>query len=161
MKTQTILIPTDFSGASFDCIPALAEQFNGRTLNLVFTHLFKLSDSITDLLMLSRRNKEYQYIKDDFYTRCHEIRARYPQIESIKIEFFYGSTLSTFKNFLQANNITGILDPGSCTWKKLNSQSVEPASLLGRVTIPVVAARRDNSINSQSIKEDKPVLQEF
>lgn len=135
---QTILIPTDFSASTFSCIPALCEQYRNEQLNLVFTHIFSLSDSITDLLMLSRRNKEYQYVTDTFYTNCYKIKEQQSNVASIKIEFFYGSTLSTFKDFLRALGINAILNPDNCAFSKLNSQSADPKAFVERSLLPIV-----------------------
>lgn len=135
---QTILIPTDFSASTFSCIPALCEQYKNQSLNLVFTHIFSLSDSITDLLMLSRRNKEYQYVNEAFYSECQKLKSQHSNVASIKIEFFYGSTLSTFKDFLNVQGITGILNPDNCSFSKLNPQSAHPKAFVERASLPIL-----------------------
>jgi len=140
---QTILIPTDFSASTFNCIPALCEQYREKQLNLVFTHIFSLSDSITDLLMLSRRNKEYQYVNDAFYKACNQIKQEQGNVASINIEFFYGSTLSTFKDFLNGQGVDAILNPDNCSFSKLNSQSTDPKAFIERVSLPVVLVSKN------------------
>lgn len=138
---KTILIPTDFSLSSLDCIPDLYVQ-QEQELNLIFVHLFKLSDAIGDLLMLSRRSKEYEYISDDFYTQCEELKSKFPGIRSIKIDFFYGSTLSTFRNFLEAHSVDYILDPSNCCCKKLNKSSIDPTALFNKSGLPGIIVRK-------------------
>jgi hypothetical protein len=127
---KSILIPTDFKAASLTCIPDLCRQQKGEDLNLVFIHLFKVSDSITDLLMLNRRNREYEYISDDFYLQCEHIKASFPQIKHIKIDFFYGSTIATFRNYLEGNGIDCVLDLAHCNAQPLNKRSVDPQNLI-------------------------------
>lgn len=139
---QTILIPTDFSASTFDCMPPLCAQNHSEELTLVFVHLFKLSDSIGDLLMLSRRSREYEYVGDAFYQQCEALKVQYPNIKSIKIEFFYGSTVVLFKEFLEFHEITGILHTSNCSWSSINSASINPNVLAHKLGLPDVLIRR-------------------
>ena len=127
---QTILVPTDFKLSSLDCIPSLCEQTDGKDISLVFMHMFKLSDSIGDLLMLSRRSKEYEHVSDEFYQRCEALKAEFPQIKSLKIDFFYGNTLIMFRNYLEAHCIDEVLDLNLCSTDSLNKSSLDPAMLI-------------------------------
>ncbi|MEJ2884544.1 hypothetical protein [Pedobacter sp. GR22-6] len=135
---KTILIPTDFNASALNCIPELCTSMNEKELNIIFVHLFRLSDSITDLLMLSRRSREFEQVSDDFHSQCFELKKQYPMIKSIRIEFFYGSTLSMFKNFLEANDVDCILHPDFCTCEKLNKMSIDPSSLVAKSGLPTV-----------------------
>ena len=150
---ETILIPTDFKPAGLSCLPVLCEQLKGNRLNLLFVHMFKLSDSISELLLLSKRSREYEYISDEFRHNCRQLKQQYPAINSVKIEFFYGSTLSMFKNFLEAHAVTFVLDPADCSVSKLNKTSVDPGSLVERCNIPVISL--------QTPKNAGPVVTEF
>lgn len=137
---QNILIPTNFSAQSLDCVSSLCEQYKGRPLRLVFVHMFKISDSISDLLMLSRRNREYSYIEDDFYKTCETLKARHGQL-AIQLEFFYGSSMGNFRDFLEAHGIQGILEPANCVLTKLNPLSVDPLLFIQRSGLPLVNIR--------------------
>lgn len=138
IKMKNILIPTDFHIESLTCIPDLCRQSQHSELQLIFIHFFKISDSISDLLMLSRRSREYQHISDEFYEICEKIKATYPQVKSIKIEFFYGSTLKTFKIFLEEHDIDTVLDLGNCSTKPLNKLSIDPAQLIAKSRLKVI-----------------------
>ncbi|WP_146198769.1 hypothetical protein [Pararcticibacter amylolyticus] len=135
---QTVLIPTDFSVSALDCIPSLCARFEGKDLTVVFTHMFKLSDSETELLLLSRRSSEFELVSDDFYRRCREIKLICPSVKSIKIEFFYGSTLSMLRNFIERNDVNYILNPLSCSVKKIHKYSIDPSVLLQKSGVPVI-----------------------
>ncbi|RYZ97226.1 MAG: hypothetical protein EOP47_22200 [Sphingobacteriaceae bacterium] len=135
---QTILIPTNFNVSSLDCVPALCNQFKGEDIKIIFMHMFKLSDSITDLLMLSKRSRDHEHISDEFYSRCRELKAEHEQIQAIKADFVYGSTLSLFRNFIDANEVTHVLDQGHCTASKINKLSMDPAILIKRSGLPVI-----------------------
>ncbi len=136
---KTIVIPTDFNLKSLTCIETLCKQEPETQFRLIFIHLFKMSDSITELLLLSRRNKEYDYVGEDFYAACEALRLRFPQVADIKVDFFYGSTLSMFRNYLEAHGITAVLDLKACSLKPLNRMSVNPESLFQRCGLDVIA----------------------
>jgi len=135
---QNILIPTNFSVQSLDCVSSLCEQCKGAPLRLVSVHMFKISDSIADLLMLSRRNKEYSYISTDFYDTCDALKVRYPQLV-IHIEFFYGSSMNNFNDFLETAEIDAILEPSSCIMTKLNASSTDPLLFINKSRIPLIS----------------------
>ncbi len=142
---KNILIPTDFNVNALTCIENLCEQHENTRFQLIFIHLFKISDSITDLLMLSRRNRDYDYVSNHFYQACERIKAAYPQVESIKVDFFYGSTLSTFRNYLEAQDVDAVLDLKHCSLKPLNKMSVNPEGLIQKCGLKVLhlqAARK-------------------
>jgi hypothetical protein len=135
---KNILIPTDFNVNSLTCIKDLCRQYEDSRIQLTFIHLFKISDSITDLLMLSRRNKEYDFVSDEFYQACESLKARFPQLVSVKVDFFYGSTLGMFRNYLEAHDIDGVLDLKNCSLQPLNKMSVNPEGLIQRCGLDVI-----------------------
>lgn len=146
---KTVLIPTDFNAAAFNFIPGLCATMGEKELNIIFVHLFRLSDSITDLLMLSRRSKEFEHIDEGFHRGCRELKSNFSVIRSVKIEFFYGSTLGMFKNFLEANQVDAILHPDFCSCGKLNKNSIDPSGLVAKSGLPTVTITK---------KFEKPVL---
>lgn len=150
---KTILIPTDFSPVSLNCIPNLCAQFHKEQLNFVFVHLFKVSDSINDLLMLSRRSREYDYITDDFYTRIRAIKQEFAQVSAIKIEFFFGSTMVMFRNFIEANEVSHILQVQDCSYTPLNKSSIDPFSFTAKLSLPVVSLIALEKIVAQAVPE--------
>nr|WP_068891613.1 hypothetical protein [Pedobacter panaciterrae] len=135
---QTILIPTDFDSTSVNCISSLCKQLPEQELNFIFIHMFKLSDRMGDLLMLSRRNREYKYVSQSFYDQCELMKQTHPQIKAIKIEFFYGSTVGMFRDYLENAGVSQILDPSFCSTGKLNNNSIDPGLLVQRSGVPVI-----------------------
>ncbi|MDB5288349.1 MAG: hypothetical protein JWR05_3298 [Mucilaginibacter sp.] len=136
---KTILIPTDYQPASLDCIHELCSQFKNEELSLIFIHVFKLSDSITDLLMLSKRSREYEKVSDEFYERCNLLRLQYPRIKKVRIEFLYGSTLSMFKNFIEVNEVDGIVNSEACTSEPLHKSSIDASVLVKKCGLPLIS----------------------
>ncbi|GGH21834.1 hypothetical protein [Mucilaginibacter phyllosphaerae] len=157
---KNILIPTDYQAASIDCIHAVCRKFKGEELNLIFVHVFKLSDSFSDVITLSRRSREYEKVGDDFYRYCNVLRAQYPQIQNVKIEFLYGSTLGMFKNFIEANEVDMVLDNEGYQFNPIHAYSVDPALLIQRAGLPVIKAPKGNYASMmQQQKVAAPVYQ--
>lgn len=141
---KTILIPTDYQASSLDCIHAVCRQFRDENLSLVFVHVFKLTDSFSDVITLSRRSREYEKVSDEFYRYCNVLRAQYPQIQNIKIDFLYGSKLSMFKHFIEHNEVDMVLNTEGCTFTQIHQSSVDPALLIQRSGLPVINAPKSD-----------------
>lgn len=132
MKTTNILIPTDFSVASLNAVNVLLEKADQR-FNIVLVHFLQLSDSISELLMLNRRSREYQYITPEFEEKLNVLRQNYPgQITSIGTEFFYGNTVAVLKNYLEAKEIDMIVILKGHSYAKLTKNSIDPSLLIQR-----------------------------
>jgi hypothetical protein len=138
---KTLLIPTDFNVKSLNCIPGLIQQYAPQKLNIILVHMMKITDNIHELLMLSRRSAEHQHISGEFYNACALLKREHANsINNIRIEFFYGSTVAVFKNFLEANEVDSIVMLQDYPYAMLNKNSIEPAILVNRSGINVVEA---------------------
>ena len=135
---KTLLIPTDFNIRSLNCIPALTKQYAPEKINIVLVHMMKITDNIQELLMLSRRSTEYQHISEEFYNTCAELRQNHNHINNIRIEFFYGSTIAVFKNFLEANEVDAIVMLENYEYAMLNKNSVDPNQMVNRSGQPII-----------------------
>ena len=141
MKTTNILIPTDFSVASLNAVNVLLEKTEQR-FNIVLVHFLQLSDSISELLMLNRRSREYQYITPEFEEQLNTLRQNYPgQVTSLCTEFFYGNTVAVLKNYLEAKQIDTIVILQGHTYAKLTKNSIDPSLLIQRSGCKVVNAQ--------------------
>ncbi len=128
---KNILIPSDFSVQSLDCIKPLLERFPYQRVNLLLFHVFLLSDSISDLMLLARRRKEYEHISDAFWEACRQLECTYKdQINAIAVECFYGSTMAVFKNYLEGHQIDLIMYPEGYQYRKLGKNSCDPVQLI-------------------------------
>ena len=136
---KTVLVPTDFKLESIRIIDALVQHQKNETLNIIFVHAFKLSDSITDMLMLSRRNRDYENVSDEFYQQLNQTKAKYPsQINAIGIEYFYGSTVAAFKNFIEAFDVERIAYLKEYNFTPINKYSIDPKILTERAGCEVI-----------------------
>lgn len=130
---KTILVPTDFNIESTKIVDALLHDLPDEQLNIIFLHAFKLSDSITDMLMLSRRSRDYNNVSDDFYNTLSWYKENYSrQIAAIGIEYFYGSTVAAFKNFIENFEVEYIAYPTDYNFKSINKYSIDPKILIER-----------------------------
>jgi len=130
---KTLLIPTDFNLTSLNCIPGLVQGYAPEKVNIILVHMMKVTDNISELLMLSRRSSEYRHISEDFYKACSKLKQQYAgSINNIRLEFFYGSTVAVFKNFLEANEVTAIVMLENYHYRMLNNNSTDPTLLANR-----------------------------
>ncbi|WP_316827578.1 hypothetical protein [Pedobacter miscanthi] len=136
---KTVLIPTDFKLESIKIIDALVQHQTNEKLNIIFVHAFKLSDSITDMLMLSRRSRDYENVSDEFYQQLNKTKSKYPdQVNTIGIEYFYGSTVAAFKNFIEAFDVSRIAYLKGYAFTPINKYSIDPKILTARAGCEVV-----------------------
>lgn len=130
---KTVLVPTDFQVESLKIIDSLVRTGQPDQLVIVFMHAFKLSDSITDMLMLNRRSRDYNHVSDEFYSQIEIYKKKYPEaIKFIGIEYFYGSTVAAFRNFIERINADCIAYAKSADFRAINKFSIDPALLIKR-----------------------------
>ncbi|WP_443939787.1 hypothetical protein [Pedobacter sp. MW01-1-1] len=153
---KTILVPTDFSLESTQIIEAIVAQQGDEKVNIIFLHAFKLSDSITDMLMLSRRSRDYETVPDEFYERLKQSKSAHAQtINNMGIEYFYGSTVAAFKNFIEAFEVDQIAYLQDYPFKPLNKYSIDPKLLTERSGCPILVFNQDQIPASENLLESK------
>jgi hypothetical protein len=136
---KTILIPTDFNPHAVPMLRGVLANFIDEPVKIILFHSFKLTDSITELLMLSRRTAEYGQIPEAFHKACRDFREENRgTIQSLRIEYFYGSTIAAFRNFAEANEVDAVFYPEGYYFNKISSYSLDPAILLSKSRLPVV-----------------------
>jgi hypothetical protein len=155
---KTILIPTDFNTLSLQPIPALVKKFYPEEVNILLVHMMGVTDCVRELLMLSRRSSEYQHISHDFYNACNQLKAIHNgELNSLRIEFFYGNTVAVFKNFLEANDVDAILHTGGYNYKMLNKSSIHPSVLTNKCRNLLITVDQSVSIEKHVVETVKAV----
>ncbi|WP_134090637.1 hypothetical protein [Olivibacter sp. XZL3] len=129
---KRILIPTDFSGQSLDVLTDYLLSCNEEQVSVLFFSVVKLSDSITDLLLLSKRTKEIELIPKSFENYCKCVQKEFIRIKEVRFEYFYGNTIALFKNFLDANRIHEIVYNPSIELKRITKASSDPIEMIER-----------------------------
>lgn len=136
---KTVLVPTDFNVENLKIIDSLVLTNKPEKVSIIFMHAFKLSDSITDMLMLSRRSRDYEMVSDQFYAEMEAYKQKYPNdILFIGIEYFYGGTVAAFKNFIDGVNADFIAYPKNYSFNAIHKSSINPASLTKRCGCQVI-----------------------
>jgi hypothetical protein len=162
---KTVLIPTDFELASLKYLPEVTNRYYPQKLNIVLVHMIKMTDSITELLMLSRRRTEYKKITPEFLKVFNDFKTNHSDvIENIRIEFFYGSTVAAFKNFLEANAIEEVINVTNYEFKLPTKQSIDPTALInkcGQKTINIdFSAIKKPSVTATKVKAPVQMAEE-
>jgi hypothetical protein len=135
---KTILIPTDFNEASVRSTQDLVKSLPKEEVKIIFFHAYKLTDSISDLLMLSRRSTDYAQIPEEFHRACYTLKADCENLSILGIEYFYGSTMASFRNFAEANEIDAYYYPETYTFSKISKYSIDPSLFLNKSGIPII-----------------------
>lgn len=153
---KTVLVPTDFNLRSLIIVDALVATNSSESLKIVFVHAFKISDSISDLLMLSRRNKDYEHISDEFYAQMAMYKQKYAsKIESISVSYFYGSTTVAFRNFTENLEVDRIAYLDNYQFKPINKYSIDPSNLISRSKCEVQVINPNAITTTENLYETK------
>ena len=159
---KTLLIPTDFNLASLNCIPGLIQRYSPQKVEIILVHMMKVTDNIGELLMLSRRSSEYRHISEDFYKACYKLKQQYTgNINNIRIEFFYGSTVAVFKNFLEANEVDAIVMFENYDYQMLNKNSTPPALLANRSGYELIYADCKQPTPTKTVADQENLIEEI
>lgn len=136
---KTILIPTDFEESSIKGTRDLLKGLKNESVKIIFFHAYKLTDSISDLLMLSRRSADYAQIPEEFHRALFQLKQVFSEtVDGIAIEYFYGSTMAAFRNFAEANEIDCIFFPEQYSFNKISKYSIDPMLFLDKSGIPII-----------------------
>lgn len=135
---QNVLIPTDFTTASF----RLAEQAIkncDKKINIVLFHAFALPDSAFDMLSKDYKRAETAFITESFRVACKQLKDNYPQIVNrITVKCLQGNTNSLFRNFIEANDIDLICCPVAYNYMSIHERSINPLPMFKKAGIPQV-----------------------
>ena len=157
---KTLLIPTDFTYQSLQSIPVIAQQYYPQKLDIILVHMLKITDSISELLMLSRRSAELRHIPDNFYVRCRELEKDYSHlINRVHIDIFYGSTIAVFNNYMDAHQLDGIVAPHD-NYQLLFKNSIDPEILIARCGKRVIAIAETPGSMANIITEESELIEQ-
>jgi len=147
---KTVIIPSDFSNESVQVAETIVRN-SGEEVSILFIHLFHVADDIQDLLFANYRKKEYEFVSGEFRHACEILKEVYsPTLKSIKIEFFYGSKLAVFKNFLDYNKADCIGYSKSYGIPKLSKSSIDTFPVILKCGLPLLDA---DEINKPSFSD--------
>lgn len=137
---KTVMVPSDFSPESVQIAEAIVRD-STEEVRLVFTHLFHVADDIQDLLFSNYREKEYELVPEEFWRECRVLKGCYePKLKSIRIAFYYGNKLASFKNFLEANEADCIAYSEKYGVPKLSKSSLDALPVIKKAGLPLLNA---------------------
>ncbi|HRE78227.1 MAG TPA: hypothetical protein PLL09_10440 [Flavobacterium sp.] len=116
---KTILIPTDFSIESLTVLKnVLSQSSSDEKFDVILLHGVHLTDSITDLLFLSKKKIVNQFITNEFTEACSVLQNKYAsKINSIRKDIFTGFTQTAFNNYVEGNKIDQAFLPTQHQWR--------------------------------------------
>lgn len=136
---RTVVIPTDFTNEGIQIAEAIVRDIRDE-VRVVFTHLFHVADDIQDLLFSTYREKEYELVPEEFWQECRTLKDTYPELTSIKIDFFYGNKLALLKNFLEYYETDYIAYSGQYGIPKLTRSSLDALPVLKKTGYTMIDA---------------------
>ncbi len=131
-----ILVPTDFSQASFRLAEQAVKSLN-KEVNIILFHIYEMPSGITDLI---RPEPPYaQMINDTFRQNCKYLKYKYPDlINKICFKYLTGNTQSVFNHFTEANDIDMIVCPEDYVFVKTNKTSLDPVPFFRKSKIALL-----------------------
>lgn len=136
---KTVVIPTDFTNEGIQIAEAIVKDIRDE-VRVVFTHLFHVADDIQDLLFSTYREREFELIPEEFWDECKVLKERYPELSSIKIDFFYGNKLALLKNFLEYYDTDFIVYSEQYGIPKLTKSSLDALPVLKKTGYTMINA---------------------
>ncbi|MCH5600239.1 adenine nucleotide alpha hydrolase family protein [Niabella ginsengisoli] len=126
-----ILIPTDFSQASFRLAEQTVKTLD-KEVNIILFHIYDMPNGISDLI---RKDPPYaQMMNDSFRQNCKYLKYKYPDlIKKICFKYLTGNTQAVFNNFTEANEIDMIVCPDNYVFTKNHKTSINPVPFFKKV----------------------------
>jgi hypothetical protein len=157
---RNVLIPTDFSTASFDLVEKTIQTMGEQVVNITLFHAFQIPFFVSDLI----RNKRHPYhdlLTDTFRNNCKQIKQQFPkQVNSINFRHLYGNTPAVFRHFVDANDIDLIVYPELYEFIQVHPDSVNPDSMFKKSRVPLLRQFKVKQRRVVTIPEIRAVEEE-
>ncbi len=151
---KRILIPVDFNVESLITLKKAIDKLGDIEIEAVLLYSEYLTDSISELLLYSPKEKKSKLIPALFHEALTILKNRYEKnLISVSVEFFHGYGTNAFKNLLEGNRIDIIYIPSDYKLK-LSKNSFDPLPIIRKSQIPfqeVSWPREQNPFNAESL----------
>lgn len=132
-----VLIPTDFTVQSIDAIGAAAQHIPDRA-NFFLFHAFDMPQSLIDAMRLTGVKSHHNLVTEELRLRCRQVKEENLNIAGISFRLMFGSTVSVFRNFAEANKINLIVYPEDYVFLPTVRESVDPCKMFLKSQIPLM-----------------------
>lgn len=151
---KRILIPVDFNVESLITLKKAIDGLGDEKIEAVLLYSEYLTDSISELLLYSPKEKKSKLIPDLFNEALTILKNRYEKnLISVSIEFFHGYGKNAFNNLLEGNRIDIIYIPSDYNLK-LTKNAFDPLPIIRKSQIPfqeVSWTNQQNLSNTESL----------
>jgi len=135
---RNILVPTDFSPASFDLVEKAIHTMGEQVVNIAMFHAFQIPFFVSDLIR-NQRQPYHDLLTDSFRNNCKQIKQQFPkQVNSIVFRHLYGNTPAVFRHFADANDIDLIVYPELYEFVPVHPDSVNPDRMFKKSNVPLL-----------------------
>ncbi len=133
-----VVVPTDFSIPSLDIIHNVVAKYPDERINIYLIHALRSSNSISDLLFISKRLNVGNLYDQDFMDACEIIKNKYESVLArIKIEIYYGESRKYLKSFLEHRNICAVFFAKTYRFKEISAHSQDMHLLFKNAAVPL------------------------
>ncbi len=156
LKIMTnILVPTDFTPASFQLAQQAVVAFKGNKITMMLFHAFQMPDPF-DLLHRCRKMPYHDLLTESFRQSYRQLKELYPQqLQKIHFNCMEGNTAVMFRNFVEANEIDCIIYPEQYQFIPVSKISVDPGPLFKKSGIRLIRelnpGRQNSLVNNPAV----------
>jgi hypothetical protein len=151
---KRILIPVDFNVESLITLKKAIDELGDFEIEAILLYSEHLTDSISELLLYSPKEKKSTLIPDLFHEALAILKNKYEKnLISVSVEFFHGYGTNAFKNLVKGNRIDIIYIPSDYKLK-LDKNGFDPLPIIRKSQIPfqeVSWIREQNFANTESL----------
>ncbi len=138
---DTILIPTDFSIASLNLVKQALTDHPEAPIDLLLVFECRLTDSITDLIFLSKKSLIDGHMSADFQDGIDILKNRFADnIRTLRIEPFFGFTNRAFRDFATANDVVHAYIPSTEALTSAHREMAQLCQYIQKNALPHTSA---------------------
>jgi len=157
---RNVLVPTDFSTASFDLVEKTIQTMGEQVVNITLFHAFQIPFFVSDLIR-NQRHPYHDFLTDTFRNNCKQIKQQFPkQVSSINFRHLYGNTPAVFRHFVDANDIDLIVYPEQYEFIQIHPDSVNPDRMFKKSNVPLLRQFKAKQRRIVTIPEIRAVEEE-
>ena len=134
---KRILVPVDFNVESLITLKKALDVLDDSMVEATLLYAEHLSDSITELLFYSPKDRMEKTVPKVFHEALSIIRNRYENnLGGVYIEFFHGYGVGAMRNFIDANRIDMAFLPSGYRLKPMG-KGFDPLPIIRRTGVPI------------------------